>query len=298
MIPSRKLDHILISLEKDVQSRRGNGFEEMTFVHRALPEVDREEIDLSVDFFGRRIKAPIVIAGMTGGHEKALEINRNLALAAQEMGIPMGVGSQRAALEDPGLAPTYSVAREAAPDAFLIANIGAVQLASALAVVAPRPVFTVKSPGMPLRAGASVSFTVTLWVALAMFPASSVAVQVMVVSPAGNGSAIAAPSLRVPASVAAPALSVAEVPSAATTAAHCPASVGTVRSAPTAITGPVLSTTVTVNEPLLELPESSVAVQVMVFAPNPNSEPDAGVQFTVGVASTTSLAVAPTYAPL
>ncbi|MEK6977393.1 MAG: type 2 isopentenyl-diphosphate Delta-isomerase [Candidatus Hydrothermarchaeota archaeon] len=130
MIPSRKLDHILISMEKDVQSRKGNGFKEITFVHRALPEIDKEEIDLSVDFFGRRIKAPIVIAGMTGGHEKALEINRNLALAAQEMGIPMGVGSQRAALEDPSLVPTYSVARDAAPDAFIIANIGAVQFAS------------------------------------------------------------------------------------------------------------------------------------------------------------------------
>ena len=78
MIPSRKLDHILISMEKDVQSRKGNGFKEITFVHRALPEIDKEEIDLSVDFFGRRIKAPIVIAGMTGGRLRKSQKKKQL----------------------------------------------------------------------------------------------------------------------------------------------------------------------------------------------------------------------------
>ncbi|MBI5253691.1 MAG: type 2 isopentenyl-diphosphate Delta-isomerase [Euryarchaeota archaeon] len=128
MIDARKLDHILISLKKDVASKTKNGFEDVALVHRALPEIDREEIDLSATFFGRRISAPVLIAGMTGGHEKAKKINENLAIAAQELNIPMGVGSQRAGIENEKLAYTYSIAREAAPDAFLIANLGAVQL--------------------------------------------------------------------------------------------------------------------------------------------------------------------------
>jgi isopentenyl-diphosphate delta-isomerase len=134
MIDARKLEHILISLEKDIQSRTSNSFEDITLVHRALPEVDKGEIDLSTDFFGREIGAPLFIAGMTGGHEKAKEINKNLALAAQELNIPMGVGSQRAAIEDGGLAHTYSIAREVAPEVFLIANLGAVQFSKGYGV--------------------------------------------------------------------------------------------------------------------------------------------------------------------
>lgn len=127
MVTDRKLDHIEISLKEDIQSRTKNGFDDITFVHRALPEINRDEIELTCDFFGRKIGAPIIIAGMTGGHEKAEEINRNLALAATELNIPMGVGSQRAGIEDEKLTPTYSIARETAPDIFLIGNLGAVQ---------------------------------------------------------------------------------------------------------------------------------------------------------------------------
>jgi isopentenyl-diphosphate delta-isomerase len=127
MIGSRKLDHIRICLEKDVESKIKNGFEDITLVHRALPEINKGDIDLTTKFFGKRINAPIMIAGMTGGHENTEKINKNLALAAQELNIPLGVGSQRTAIEDESLAYTYSIAREAAPDAFLIANVGAVQ---------------------------------------------------------------------------------------------------------------------------------------------------------------------------
>lgn len=130
MVTGRKLDHIEISLKEDVQSRIKNGFDDITFVHRALPGIDRDDVDLTCDFFGKKIGAPIIIAGMTGGHERAKEINRNLALAAAELDIPMGVGSQRAAIEDEKLSQTYSVAREAAPDIFLIGNLGAVQFSN------------------------------------------------------------------------------------------------------------------------------------------------------------------------
>jgi isopentenyl-diphosphate delta-isomerase len=131
---NRKKEHIEISLEKDVQSRVTNGFEDIILVHRALPEIDKDDIDLTTDFFGKKIYAPIIIAGMTGGHRKAIKINKNLALAAQELNIPMGVGSQRAAIEDESLSNTYSIAREVAPDIFLIANLGAVQFSEGYGV--------------------------------------------------------------------------------------------------------------------------------------------------------------------
>lgn len=127
MINSRKLDHILISLKEDVESDIKNGFEDINLIHRALPEIDKNEIDLTIKFFDKKLNAPLVISGMTGGHEKAKKINKNLAIAAQELGIAMGVGSQRAAIEDKGLEETYSIARDVAPDAFLIGNLGAVQ---------------------------------------------------------------------------------------------------------------------------------------------------------------------------
>jgi isopentenyl-diphosphate Delta-isomerase len=83
-------------------------------------------VDTSLDLWGRGLKAPLLISSMTGGTARAEEINRNLATGAQELRIAMGVGSQRAALERPELAPTYQV-RQYAPDIPLFANIGAVQ---------------------------------------------------------------------------------------------------------------------------------------------------------------------------
>jgi isopentenyl-diphosphate delta-isomerase len=130
MIENRKLDHIAISLKEQVESRVSSGFDDITPVHRSLPEVNLDEIDLSTSFFGKTLAAPIVIAGMTGGHKKAKRINENLAIAAQELGVAMGVGSQRAGIENPVLAETYSIAREVAPEAFLIGNLGAVQFAA------------------------------------------------------------------------------------------------------------------------------------------------------------------------
>ncbi|MGH9245260.1 MAG: type 2 isopentenyl-diphosphate Delta-isomerase, partial [Acidimicrobiales bacterium] len=83
---------------------------------------------MSTTFLGHRLAAPVVIAGMTGGHERALEVNRNLAQAAAKLGIAIGTGSQRAALAAPALIPTYSVVREHAPDAVVIGNLGMCQL--------------------------------------------------------------------------------------------------------------------------------------------------------------------------
>jgi isopentenyl-diphosphate delta-isomerase len=127
-IDQRKADHIKINLEKDVRSALTTGLEKYHFVHEALPELDLARIDTSLSLFGKRLSAPILISSMTGGTEEAGEINQRLAEAAQEVGVAMGVGSQRAALENPRETPTFSIARKAGPDILLFANLGAVQL--------------------------------------------------------------------------------------------------------------------------------------------------------------------------
>ncbi len=125
---SRKVDHIRINLEKDVQfPRLTTGLEHYRFVHQALPEINLSEVDTSVELLGKRLAAPIVISSMTGGTDMAHRINQNLAEAAQTHNVAMGLGSQRAAIEKPHLAYSYQV-RNVAPDILLFANIGAVQL--------------------------------------------------------------------------------------------------------------------------------------------------------------------------
>jgi len=124
---SRKSDHIRINLEEDVSSGLTTGLESYRFIHQALPEINLKDVSLELDLFGRRLKAPVLISSMTGGTSQASTLNRRLAEAAQECGIAMGLGSQRAAIEQPELAETYQV-REIAPDVLLFANLGAVQL--------------------------------------------------------------------------------------------------------------------------------------------------------------------------
>ncbi|MDP8907839.1 MAG: alpha-hydroxy-acid oxidizing protein, partial [Chloroflexota bacterium] len=124
----RKAEHLTAAARAEAEVAATARWDEIALLHDPLPEVDRASLDLSVEFLGRRFALPIVIAGMTGGHERALAVNRTLARVAARFDIPMGLGSQRAMLTDPGLTPTYAVAREAAPDAFLIANLGLPQL--------------------------------------------------------------------------------------------------------------------------------------------------------------------------
>ncbi len=126
-IRSRKSDHIRINLEEDVQSGLTTGLERYRFIHRALPELNLEDVDLQLELFGRRLDAPLLISSMTGGTEESAAINRTLAMAAQEGRIAMGLGSQRAAIEHPELAYTFQV-RQYAPDILLFANLGAIQL--------------------------------------------------------------------------------------------------------------------------------------------------------------------------
>ncbi len=124
---NRKTDHIRINLTERVQSGLTSGLEAYHFPHQALPELDLEEIRLEFHLFDKIVAAPLFISSMTGGTREAGKINQVLAAAAQDAGIPMGVGSQRAALEDPVLAATFQV-RKTAPDILLFANLGGVQL--------------------------------------------------------------------------------------------------------------------------------------------------------------------------
>jgi len=126
---NRKMDHIQICLEKNVQARHATtGFEDVFLVHRALPEIEKDKIDLLTVAFGHKFSAPLIVGAMTGGTSKAMKINSIIAEAVEEMGLGMGVGSQRAAIEDPKLERTFSIVRKKAPTAFLVANVGGPQL--------------------------------------------------------------------------------------------------------------------------------------------------------------------------
>ncbi len=123
----RKADHIRINVEEDVSFKKlTSGLENYFFIHQALPEINLADVDTSTQLFGKQLKTPLLISSMTGGTAEALEINRTLAMAAQEAGMAMGLGSMRAAIEDPSLEYTYQV-RDHAPDVPLFANLGAVQ---------------------------------------------------------------------------------------------------------------------------------------------------------------------------
>jgi len=127
-IDQRKSDHIKINLERDVRSALTTGLENYRFVHEALPELDLNRIDTTLSLFGKKLHSPILISSMTGGTEEAGKINQRLAETAQEVGVAMGVGSQRAALEHPEQTSTFAITRKVAPNILLFANLGAVQL--------------------------------------------------------------------------------------------------------------------------------------------------------------------------
>ncbi|HUQ07503.1 MAG TPA: type 2 isopentenyl-diphosphate Delta-isomerase [Kofleriaceae bacterium] len=126
-IVRRKADHIEVAASGSADfAERTTLLEDVHLVHQALAEIAVEELDLSVEIAGKKLLAPIVITGMTGGTPRARTINRDLAIAANRAGIAMGVGSQRAMAEHPDLEATFQV-KDAAPDLVLFGNIGVVQ---------------------------------------------------------------------------------------------------------------------------------------------------------------------------
>ena len=123
----RKLEHLALICEKGMQASR-NWMDSVYLHPRAVPMVDPGDIDLSCTLFGRHFNAPFYVAAMTGGHAKSKVINEVLAKACAEAGIPLGLGSQRVALDNDELVETYKIARDVSDDLFLIGNIGMSQL--------------------------------------------------------------------------------------------------------------------------------------------------------------------------
>jgi isopentenyl-diphosphate delta-isomerase len=124
----RKSSHLKICSTKNVEfNNKSTGLENIDFIHTALPELDLGKIDISCDIFGKKLSAPFLIESITGGSTEAKKINKSLAKAAEQAGIAMGLGSQRAMIENPPLADTYWV-RDVAPNIFLLGNIGIAQI--------------------------------------------------------------------------------------------------------------------------------------------------------------------------
>ncbi|MGQ9514076.1 MAG: type 2 isopentenyl-diphosphate Delta-isomerase [Thermoproteota archaeon] len=125
----RKLDHVRICLSRDVQARQVSaGFGDVLLVHRALSDLNLDDVNISGKFLGHKVSSPLIISSMTGGTEKAESINRILAEVAEEMMLPISVGSMRAAIEESDLERTFRVVRKYCSKTMVIANIGAVQL--------------------------------------------------------------------------------------------------------------------------------------------------------------------------
>jgi len=128
MISDRKLEHLQLCTTRDVEYRhKKTGFEDIELIHKALPQINKEKINIKTKFLEKQLDAPFIITGITGGHPAALAVNRELARAAEQMKIGMGMGSQRAAVENPELESTYTIIREEAPSTFIMGNIGAPQ---------------------------------------------------------------------------------------------------------------------------------------------------------------------------
>jgi isopentenyl-diphosphate delta-isomerase len=126
-INRRKNEHLRIALEEDVSSGLTNGFEEITLLHQALPELDLGQVDISTVFLGHSLTAPILISSMTGGSSFTARLNQTLAMAAEASGVAIAVGSVRAGIEQPSYAETYHI-RKFAPNALIFSNLGAIQL--------------------------------------------------------------------------------------------------------------------------------------------------------------------------
>ncbi len=129
MLTDRKNQHLDVILGGKGGSRSiTTGFERISFEHTALPELDLGEIDLGTQFLGRRLRAPLLVSSMTGGPARAAEINTNLAIACEALGIALAVGSQRVAIEGSGAAGLGRELRRLAPSVPLLGNFGAAQL--------------------------------------------------------------------------------------------------------------------------------------------------------------------------
>ncbi|AWR97109.1 type 2 isopentenyl-diphosphate Delta-isomerase [Acidianus sulfidivorans JP7] len=129
MISSRKIEHVEICLFGNVEGYVSTLLEDVVLIHQAMPGISFEDIDTSVTFLGKKMSAPIFVTGMTGGTSELGKINETIAEAINELNLGMGVGSQRIAIEHESAKESFRVVRKKAPNAPILANIGAPQLA-------------------------------------------------------------------------------------------------------------------------------------------------------------------------
>ena len=153
-ISRRKSEHLQIVADREVTFSRGTLLDNIELIHQALPEQSIEEIDLSVDFFGKRLAAPLMITSMTGGAEYADTMNHALAKAAGQQGIAFAVGSQRVMLRHPDVTSDFTVRKEI-PDGVLLGNIGAVQLEEYTPDVIAELMKTIEADGMCVHLNAA-----------------------------------------------------------------------------------------------------------------------------------------------
>lgn len=125
MSAQRKDDHVRLAIEQQDTPRGPHPFDEVSFVHHALAGLDREEVSLGTSFAGLSWPVPLYVNAMTGGSARTGAINRDLAIAARETGVPIASGSMNAYFKDPACAGTFSVLREENPDGFVLANVNA-----------------------------------------------------------------------------------------------------------------------------------------------------------------------------
>ncbi|ADC69977.1 isopentenyl-diphosphate delta-isomerase, type 2 [Methanocaldococcus sp. FS406-22] len=124
-IEVRKLEHIFLCSYCDVEYEKTTLLEDIELIHKGTCGINFNDIETEIKLFGKKLAAPIIVSGMTGGHSKAKEINKNIAKAVEELGLGMGVGSQRAAIVNDNLVDTYSIVRDYTNN-LVIGNLGAV----------------------------------------------------------------------------------------------------------------------------------------------------------------------------
>ena len=125
----RKKEHLELCLTDEVSFKtKSTGFENYDFKHYAITEVEIDKIKFDSEFFSEKIKYPFLISCMTGGTSEANNINSKLAIVAEELKIPIGVGSQRQALENRNFVNSFKVVRKNAPNVPILSNIGAAQV--------------------------------------------------------------------------------------------------------------------------------------------------------------------------
>lgn len=128
---NRKRDHINLTINREVGFRnKTNGFENWDLIHCALPEINFSEVSTETKFLNKTISFPLIISSMTGGYEESTKINKILGEVAEKFKLPIGVGSQRQAIESSEFHNSFKIIRKVAPSVPIIGNIGAAEIAN------------------------------------------------------------------------------------------------------------------------------------------------------------------------